>query len=316
MSAADTGNKGAGGPDKITIAAFAMMTIVAGANAVAVRFSNFELPPFWGATLRFASAAAIFWGIALATRAVMPRGRAFWGAVIYGALAFGTSYAFLYWGLVYVQAGVAQISLALAPLMTFFFAIAHGLERFRMRGLLGGLIATAGIALAFSDQLGTASSILPLLALVAAAACTAESGVVAKHFPRTHPAVANAIGMTTGALMLFTLSLIVGETWKLPQRTETWIAYSYLVVMGTVVVFGLFLFILKRWSVSATSYSLVIMPFVTVAIGAWLAKESISPLFALGGALVLLGVWVGALAPSSSRRTEPEPVPAPTSSVG
>jgi drug/metabolite transporter (DMT)-like permease len=276
-----------------------------------VRFSNFELPPFWGATLRFAGAAAIFWVIVLATRSAMPKGRAFWGAVIYGALAFGTSYAFLYWGLVYVQAGVAQISLALAPLMTFFFAIAHGLERFRVRGLLGGLIATAGIALAFSDQLGDASSILPLLALVAAAACTAESGVVAKHFPRTHPAVANAIGMTVGALILFTLSLIVGETWKLPQRTETWIAYAYLVVMGSVVVFGLFLFVLKRWSVSATSYSLVIMPFVTVAIGAWLAKESISPLFALGGALVLLGVWVGALAPSPKRNGESEPATAP-----
>src|SRR5688572_3234491 len=246
------------------------MTVVAGANAVAVRFSNFELPPFWGAFMRFAAASAIFWIIALVLRIEVPRGRALTGAVLYGALGFGVSYAFLYWGLVYVTAGVAQITLALVPLMTLFLALAHGLERFHWRGLAGGLIATAGIVLAFSDQLG-AVTILPLLGLVAGAAAIAESGVVAKLFPGCHPVMTNAVGMGVGAAILLALSIISGESWTLPERTATWIAYAYLVVAGSVVVFALFLFILRRWTISATSYSLVLMPFVTVLIGAWLA---------------------------------------------
>jgi drug/metabolite transporter (DMT)-like permease len=279
----------------LTLAAFALMTVVAGANAVAVRFSNFELPPFWGAFLRFAAAATIFWVIFLVMRLKLPRGRALTGALIYGTLSFGASYAFLYWALVYVTAGVAAVSLALVPLMTFFFALAHGLERFQWRGLVGGAIALIGIALAFSDQLG-AVTILPLLALVASTACIAESGVVIKLSPSSHPVVTNAVGMTVGAAMLLALSIIVGEQWKLPEATATWLAYIYLVIAGSVLVFALAVFILKRWTASAASYSLVLMPFVTVLLAAWLASESITPLFVLGGALVLLGVWVGAIA--------------------
>jgi hypothetical protein len=49
----------------MTLVAFVAVVILGGSNAVAVRFSNFELPPFWGATIRFASAAAIFWFILL-----------------------------------------------------------------------------------------------------------------------------------------------------------------------------------------------------------------------------------------------------------
>jgi hypothetical protein len=45
--------------DRVTLVAFFAVVILGGSNAVAVRFSNFELPPFWGATLRFASAVRL-----------------------------------------------------------------------------------------------------------------------------------------------------------------------------------------------------------------------------------------------------------------
>jgi drug/metabolite transporter (DMT)-like permease len=36
--------------------------------------------------------------------------------------------------------------MAFVPLLTFFFAMAHGLERFRWRGLFGAALGVAGIA--------------------------------------------------------------------------------------------------------------------------------------------------------------------------
>ncbi|HEX9387745.1 MAG TPA: hypothetical protein VF918_15590 [Anaerolineales bacterium] len=48
-------------PEQLTLAAYILIVILAGANAVAVRFTVMELPPFWSATLRFAAAALIFW---------------------------------------------------------------------------------------------------------------------------------------------------------------------------------------------------------------------------------------------------------------
>ena len=283
-------------PDRITLLAFAASVLLGGVNAVAVRFSNRDLPPFWGAAARFALAGLIFWFMVLSQRLSIPRGRALLGTILYGLFSFGLSYAFLYWGLVKVQAGLAQVIIALVPLLTFFFAFAHGLESFRWRGLIGAVISVAGIAVAFSGQLGGSAPILSLLALVVGSACIAEGAVLVKLFPRSHPVITNALGMTAGTFVLLAISALAGEIWTLPSALATWAAYLYLVVIGSVVIFALLLFILGRWTASATSYQFVLLPFVTVVISAALTGEAITPLLIFGGGLVLVGVWVGALA--------------------
>ena len=291
-------------PDRLTLVAFTLLVVLGGTNFIAVRFTNFELPPFWGATLRFAVSALIFWVALFVGRHSLPRGRAFVGVVIYGALSFGLSYAFLYWGLVHVQAGIASVVLALVPLVTFFFALAHRLETFRWRGLLGALVAVGGIALAFGEQPSGSLPIAPLLALLAGAACIAEAGVVAKLYPRIHPVVVNALAMLVGTLILLALSLLAGEARVLPSAPQTWAAFIYLVLFGSVTVFVLFLFVIRRWTASATSYTFVLFPFVAVALSAWLEGEAITLPFLLGGLLVLLGVWAGALARLPKRGEE------------
>ena len=282
-------------PDTATVAAYGAMIVIAGSNFVAVRFSNEELPPFWGATLRFGIACALFFGVMRWRGAALPRGRALAGVALYGALGFGAFYALMYWALVSVSAGLASVLVALVPLLTFFLAIAHGLETFRLRGLVGALIAIAGIAVVFAEQIGGVVEVAALLACVAAAVCTAESAVVAKLFPRVDPAATNAVGMLAGLSILAPLSIVARETWTLPQRTETILAVTYLVTIGSVGLFGLFLYVLRRWTATATSYLLVLSPLVTVVVASLLAGERITPQFALGTALVGAGVYVGAL---------------------
>jgi drug/metabolite transporter (DMT)-like permease len=223
------------------------------------------------------------------------------GVLLYGFLSFGASYAFIYWGIKSMPAGLAQVILALVPLLTFFAAFLHGIEPFRWRGLLGAVLAVVGIAWAFFNRPGENIPVLALLAMIAGAACIAESTVVIKLFPRSDPFMTNALGMTSGALTLIILSILTKESWALPTLTATWVSILYLVFLGSVVVFYLFLFILTRWTASATSYQFVLFPFVTVLVAGWLAGEKVNLSFLLGGALVLLGVWIGALsnAPAS-----------------
>jgi drug/metabolite transporter (DMT)-like permease len=295
-----------------TLAAYAVMVVIAGSNFVAVRFSNEELPPFWGATLRFAVACALFFGVMRWRRAKMPRGRALIGVAIYGALGFGASYALLYWALGSISAGLASVLVALVPLLTLFLAIAHGLERFRWRGLVGALISATGIAVVFVEQLGGTVEFAALLACIVGAVCIAESAVVAKLFPRVDPAATNAVGMLAGLAILAPLSLLARETWTFPQRMDTTLAVLYLMTIGSVGLFALFLYVLRRWTATATSYLLVVSPLVTVAVAAVLAGEQISTQFALGGLLVGTGVYVGALR-GSATRVSPDsgrPIPA------
>jgi drug/metabolite transporter (DMT)-like permease len=68
----------------------------------------------------------------------------------------------------------------------------------------------------------------------------------------------------------------------------------YLILAGSVVMFYLFVYVLSRWTASAASYSILLFPLVATVLAAWLAKETVTLPFILGGAIVLVGVWVGA----------------------
>ncbi|MBI3841298.1 MAG: EamA family transporter [Thaumarchaeota archaeon] len=286
--------------ERLVLPAFVTTVLIGGTNFVAVKFSNSELPPFWGAALRFSSASVILFLIIFARRLDLPRGRALTGAAIYGFLSFGLSYAFAYYALVSLTAGFAAVVLGLVPLATLFLARAHKQEKISFRGLVGGLAALVGTAVIYNEQLGLVENVLPLLALIGAVTCIAETNVVLKAFPRTNPYSTNAVAMLIGSAILFALSAASGEAFSIPSNLSTIIAVSYLVVVGSVVLFLLFLFVISRWTASSTSYQLVLNPLVTVLEASFLRGEVVTTVFIAGSALVLLGVYFGAL---SSRRT-------------
>lgn len=294
--------------DNLTYAAFAGMVIFGGLNAIGVRYVVAELPPFWGATIRFAPASLLLFLLVLQQRLPLPRGRALLGAVIFGVLNFGLAFAFAFWGLQYVPPGLAMVILALSPLLTLLFAILHRQEKFQWRVLLGGLLSLGGIAVIFAQQFSLEVSLIPLIAIVLNAVCFAEANVLIKGFPKSHPVTTNAIGMAAGTVILFVASLLWQEPRPLPTTTATWLALAYLILIGSCVVFILALYVLNRWTASATAYGFVLLPFVTVLASALMGQEQISPTLLLGGGFLLLGVYIGAL--RKTKRVEevrPEP---------
>lgn len=286
-------------PDRLTLMAFGLFILLAGGAPIAVRFTYAELAPYWSATLRFSLAALIFWLLMLYRGVRLPRGRALLGALIFGALSVGAAFLFFYYGLTRTGASLASTLSATVPLLTLFFAAAHKLEKMRRRGLIGGLLALTGIAVSVGGSLfsGGEVSLPNVLAILAAAACFAEAGIVVKLFPPCHPYATNAVAMTTGTLMLAAASLIRGEPWILPSITSVWLSLIYLVV-ASVGLFLLYLFILGRWTATGTSYAFVLNPLVTMVLATFLTDEVISPMFLAGAAIVLIGVYVGALMPT------------------
>src|SRR6266542_2261076 len=111
-------------PSTTVLLVFLLVVIVGGSNFVGVRFSNRELPPFLGAGIRFAAAALLLLALSRAMRLPLARGRA---------------------------------------LVAFLGSVALGDERFRWSGVLGGLIAIAGVTVIFADQVHD----VPVLAVVA-----------------------------------------------------------------------------------------------------------------------------------------------------
>ena len=284
---------------RINLTAFVATALIGGGNPVGVAIAVDELDPFWAAAVRFIAAGAIFAIAMLILRIPVPRGRALLGALVYGGFAFFASFALLFWGLQETPPGTTQVIIALSPLFTLLFAVAHGLERFRLRALIGALVALVGLVFLAADRIQADVPILSLLAVVGGGALLAESAVIVKLTPRSHPAASNAIGMLVGGALLLLSSAVVGDTWRVPAQSDTWAAMVFLVLGGSVAVFGLYLFLLGRWSASATSYILLLQPVATITYSALLTDEPITPALFVGAAIVLVGVYIGAFSRSS-----------------
>jgi drug/metabolite transporter (DMT)-like permease len=284
--------------ERVALTAFVTYTVLAGGNAVGVRFSNRELAPLWGAGLRFALAAALLLVVMVLLRLAFPRGRALIGSLLYGLFNFAGSFGLTYYGLVQVHAGLGQILLALVPLATLLLAVLWQQEGLAAAAVIGTLLALAGVAVISYSPLQQNVPLLSVLAVIGGAICFAQALVLVRRFPPMHPVTMNAIGMTTGAAVLLTAGLVSDEPIVLPRRPETWAAMAYLVVIGSVVVFLLYLIVLRYWTASRASYGFVIIPFVTIVLSAWLDNEPVGVGLVLGGLLVLAGVYVGALRPT------------------
>lgn len=284
----------AGSPDPLTTLAFGSVVLLGGLNGIAAKQLLRELDPFWVGVLRFAVAGGLMTGIVLASRRSLPRGRSLLGAIAYGALGFAITFALFFTGLRDTPVSTAAIFLALTPLLTQGLAIAHRQESFRLQGLLGSLLALGGFALIFADQLSAAVPLGSLVLLALGALSLAETGIVVKMIPRSDPRATNAVAMLIATALLLAFSLVAGEQRTLPTQAMTWLAFVYIATLGSVLLFGLFVYTLERWTASAVSYSDLLIPLVTIALAALLTGERISPTFLIGGAVVMAGVFVGA----------------------
>lgn len=297
----------AGPPDGVTYAAFASAVVIGGANFIAVSVSNLELPPLFGATLRFGLGSVLLLLIAGVRRAPLPTGRAVVGPVLYGLLGIGAAYALLYYSLVGLTAGTAAVIVAAAPLFTLVIAALLGQERLSVRGITGGVLAMAGIAVL---SLGTIEGDLGgsyLIAAILGTIAIAMSSVVAKAYSSVHPLNMNTIGMVAGTILLALSSLVLGERWALPREAGTRLAVGWLVVLGSVGLFQLFLYVIKRWTASATVYAVAAMPVVAVSLGVVILDQPVTGAVVVGGLMVLAAVYVGALSgkPAPAATTGP-----------
>ncbi|HZM78701.1 MAG TPA: EamA family transporter [Candidatus Limnocylindrales bacterium] len=280
---------------RAALLSFLTSAVLAGGNGVGIRFSNRELPPLWGAGVRFGVAAALLLIVMAVMRLPLPRGRAWTGPLTYGLLNFAASYALGYYALLHMRAGFGQILLALVPLTTLLLAVLERQEKLSLAAVTGTLLAFAGVTLMAWVPQTEPVPLLAILAAVASTLCLGQTAVLVHRLPGAHPVTTNAIGMAIGAAVLLASSFLLRQAHPLPQRTETWLALVYLVIPGSIGVFVLYLLVLRSWPASKAAYLFVVIPFVTLALSAWLDQEKVGPGVVVGGLLVLAGVYFGAL---------------------
>jgi len=253
------------------------------------------MPPFWAAGLRFVIAGGLLLVLMVIQRRPVPRGDHLLGTVLFAVFGFALAYFFLYQAVPDAGSGTTMTVLAIVPLLTVLLSVVHGIERPRLFGVVGALVAAAGIVIVAANQLSLQVPILAIALLLVAAVCQAESVVIVKRLPPGDPVAANAIGMLLGGTLLLAVSLFAQEPLVLPTQSDTLLGMVYLIGPGSIGVFLLALYVLARWTASATSYAFLLFPLVAIVLGAVLFDEPVQPSFLLGGAVVVVGVYVGVI---------------------
>jgi drug/metabolite transporter (DMT)-like permease len=290
--------------DRVVMAAFAICNVSVATTPIAVRFTNRELDPVWGAGLRFAVCAVLFIALSAVLGVRLPRGRALAGGVLFGTLNFAATVGLAYYAFVRIHAGVGQTLFALTPLVTLLLAVLQRQEHLRLRAIAGAVLALGGVALLSEAPLRGGIPALSLVALLGSLLSVSQAAVLIRHLPHVHPVAMNTVGTVTAAVILIPICFLVGESPELPHRAATWAAVAYTISVGSMLMFMLYLFVLGRWAASRTAYVFVLSPFLTVLLSAWLDDEPVGWSLFLGGAVIVVGVYIGALRP------RPIPVPA------
>jgi drug/metabolite transporter (DMT)-like permease len=272
--------------------AFFVVVFFMGINYLFIRICNAELPPLWGASLRYLVSAVIL-AVVLKTRKIsLPKGASLKGAVIYGALSYGANSGILYWAMNYTSSSVASVIYATIPLSTMLLANILGFEKLTGKGMISSLLVIAGICLIFESQFSSQSSVLSVIAIVLASILASMSGILIKKYPTSNPLASNTVAMATGSIILLVFSSLAREQIALPQLSHTWLALLWLII-SSIIAFGLFIWLITKTSPSKAAYVSVLSPLVTIAAGTILSPEDVTLSLILGSIIVLSGSVLG-----------------------
>src|SRR5205823_13037756 len=162
-----------------------------------------------------------------------------------GTLQFAFNYGLVFWGEQYIPSGLAAVLQSTFPV--FGLVIAHFYlphERITFPKVFGVLLGVLGVAVIFSDQLAIAGklALLGSVALVLSAFFGSYSNVLVKAYGgKIDPQVLAAGQMVFGFVPLLAIGIPTeGNPLRYHWTAMAVLSLLYLVVVGSVIAFALF----------------------------------------------------------------------------
>jgi drug/metabolite transporter (DMT)-like permease len=167
-------------------------------------------------------------------------------------------------------------------------------ERITTAKLFGVALGIVGVAVIFSNQMQVAgtSALLGSAAIVVSALCVAYSNILVKvHCGHLDTPVLVAGQMTFGTVPLLAVGCIVeGSPLKLHWTPAITGSLLYLSIVGSVIAFMLYYWLVKKVAVTKTMLISLVTPIIALLLG-WLVRgEGLTWRLALGSAAIMSGM--------------------------
>lgn len=280
----------------LIVVALAIVYVVWGSTYLAIRVAVDELPPLMGMGSRFLVAGALL-AILLKLRGVDLRVSP---SELAGSALLGLMLPFLGNGLVAVgedhgaPSGVAALLVAAVPIWVTLYRFLSG-DRPRAWSVVGVLLGFAGLAwlVLGGRQQGDVPLLGAGLVLVASSFWAFGSWVQPRLTLPRNPFVITVHEMWTGGAMMVTAGLLRGESLS-PTRygADTWLAWSYLVVVGSVVAFSAYVWLLANAPIGLVATYAYVNPVVAVFLGWLILSEAVTSAVVVGGLVIVAAVAI------------------------
>jgi drug/metabolite transporter (DMT)-like permease len=291
-------------------AALLVVWVVWGSTYLAIRVADRSIPPFEMAAVRYLTAGAVLYPLALLgsrrrRRAAAPtaapgraEGRASsrlaqWGGMaVVGTLllAFGNG------GVSYAEqtlpSGLAALLVASVPLwMALADRVING-QRIPPLGWIALILGLAGIAV-LARPSGN-GAVLPVLVVLGASVSWGIGSVLAGRLPApASPLVGSAMEMLTGGIVLTVLAAATGELARTDPAhvsAQSLLGLLYLIGPGSLLALTCYVIALRRLPTAVVSTYAYVNPVVAVSLGALFLGERPTLATLLGGVVVVLSV--------------------------
>jgi drug/metabolite transporter (DMT)-like permease len=166
-------------------------------------------------------------------------------------------------------------------------------RRLSAAGWTGLLVGLGGVALLVSPGGGRTDLVGGLVCVVSAAAWAAGSLYSQRAPLPSEPMLASGMEMVAGGALLGIAGLAAGETGQvhlLHVSAESLLALAYLVVVGSVIAFSCFHWLLRNAPTSIVSTYAYVNPVVAVLLGAAFLGESLTLRTLVAGAAIVVSV--------------------------
>lgn len=281
-----------------TLASFGVIYIGWGSTFLAVRVAVGSIPPFLVGGSRNLVAGAAMVAVGLATGAAWPTGQALRQALIIGTLMFVANHGAIAWASTRNPSGITALLVATIPLWVVLLQWLDGTAgRPSRRTALGIGLGFLGSVLLFWPA-GDTPIIDPLASVVTAAAAVLWAAGTLRARRATlsdSVVVATGLPMLLGGGVLMGIAGVAGEFQALAPATVTGPAIGslvYLIVMGSLLGFSAYLFLLRTMPASRVATYAYVNPIVALGLGAWLGGEPLAVMTLVAAVVSLVGVYL------------------------
>jgi drug/metabolite transporter (DMT)-like permease len=296
-----------------TLLAFGIIYFVWGSTFLAIRVGVLAMPPLLFAAIRFFTAGLVLLAWMALRREPWPTAREWRSICLLAALIFVGDYGLLFWAEQKVPSGIAAVMMATIPAFIAMGEILL-LRTVRMTLQLASalVIGLAGVVVLMSHSLnlGTAAiSKVGAIALIFGAMFWSVASVINRRLPLPSSKVLSAgAQMLAGGVMLAVVATALGEPRRFHPAAvsgQAWFALVYLIVMGSIVGFTSYVWLISHESPTKVGTYAYVNPVVAVLLGYLLAGEPLGLRTILGTVLVLASVLLITLGKSTQKKVEP-----------